>query len=73
MNELASTATAAAIMAAPFILPAVIIQARSKHRANKPTRDNRRAQLAEINTRRRAALVQHRRNQINNNQKGQKQ
>jgi hypothetical protein len=58
MNDLAATAAAAAVVAAPFWVPVLIITTRDKYRATKPDRDYR-------NQQHRARLVGDRRAQIN--------
>lgn len=73
MSDLAATAGAAAIMASPFIVAYLIVQTRELLDETRAARQDRRAKLDQINARRRSALVQYRRAQINRKQnKGNK-
>jgi hypothetical protein len=73
MSDLAATAGAATIMASPFIVAYLIVQTRELLDETRAARQDRRAKLDQINARRRSALVQYRRAQINRKQnKGNK-
>jgi len=74
MSELPSALFAAAVFLAPLAILAGIDRARAWWLAERPHRARLRHRLDQIDTDRRRALIEHRRNQINRNQqKGQNQ